>query len=121
MTFHLKVTPSSKIVGDLAQFMVQNKLTSETLLERAEELSFPESVVQFMQGMIGEPSGGYPEPLRSKVRTINKLVSQLNPLNHSLIYPLLPYSFIHSLIQILTRLTSTFVILDPQEISQNRR
>lgn len=63
----VKVTPSSKIVGDLAQFMVQNKLTSETLLERAEELSFPESVVQFMQGMIGEPSGGYPEPLRTKI------------------------------------------------------
>ncbi|ESO03713.1 hypothetical protein HELRODRAFT_99990 [Helobdella robusta] len=63
----VKVTPSSKIVGDLAQFMVQNKLTEKTLLEKADELSFPESIIQFMQGMIGEPSGGYPEPLRSKI------------------------------------------------------
>lgn len=45
----IKVTPSSKIVGDLAQFMVQNNLTRETLLERAEDLSFPKSVVDFMQ------------------------------------------------------------------------
>ncbi|KAL3068128.1 hypothetical protein niasHT_038118 [Heterodera trifolii] len=63
----IKVTPSSKIVGDLAQFMVQNKLTKETLVERAEELSFPKSVVQFMQGQIGQPPYGFPEPLRTKV------------------------------------------------------
>lgn len=48
----IKVTPSSKIVGDLAQFMVQNNLTLETLNERAEDLSFPQSVVQFMQASI---------------------------------------------------------------------
>ena len=55
------------MVGDFAQFMVQNKLSSEEVLERAEELSFPKSVVEFMQGYLGEPYGGYPEPLRSKV------------------------------------------------------
>lgn len=63
----IKVTPSSKIVGDLAQFMVQNKLTRETLLDRADELSFPSSVIEFMEGKIGVPSYGFPEPLRSKV------------------------------------------------------
>jgi len=63
----IKVTPSSKIVGDLAQFMVQNKLTSQDVLDKAEELSFPKSVIQFMQGQIGIPYGGFPEPLRSKV------------------------------------------------------
>ncbi|KAF7638497.1 hypothetical protein Mgra_00002175 [Meloidogyne graminicola] len=63
----IKVTPSSKIVGDLAQFMVQNKLTLETLNERAEELSFPKSVVEFMQGLIGQPPYGFPEPLRTKI------------------------------------------------------
>lgn len=63
----IKVTPSSKVVGDLAQFMVQNKLTSETLLARADELTFPQSVIQFMQGLIGDPPGGYPEPLRTKI------------------------------------------------------
>ncbi|XP_043495901.1 pyruvate carboxylase, mitochondrial isoform X2 [Polistes fuscatus] len=63
----IKVTPSSKVVGDLAQFMVQNKLSSEDVLNKAEELSFPKSVVEFLQGAIGEPYGGFPEPFRSKV------------------------------------------------------
>ncbi|XP_043262765.1 pyruvate carboxylase, mitochondrial isoform X1 [Colletes gigas] len=63
----IKVTPSSKVVGDFAQFMVQNKLTAEDVLNKAEELSFPKSVVEFLQGAIGEPYGGFPEPLRSKV------------------------------------------------------
>lgn len=63
----IKVTPSSKVVGDLAQFMVQNKLSADDVLKKAEELSFPKSVVEFLQGAIGEPYGGFPEPLRSKV------------------------------------------------------
>uniref|UniRef100_A0AAY4BUQ5 Pyruvate carboxylase n=1 Tax=Denticeps clupeoides TaxID=299321 RepID=A0AAY4BUQ5_9TELE len=63
----IKVTPSSKIVGDLAQFMVQNSLTREKVEERADELSFPLSVVEFLQGHIGIPHGGFPEAFRSKV------------------------------------------------------
>ncbi|XP_063976631.1 pyruvate carboxylase, mitochondrial [Diachasmimorpha longicaudata] len=63
----IKVTPSSKVVGDFAQFMVQNKLTADDVLNKAEDLSFPKSVVEFLQGAIGEPHGGFPEPLRSKV------------------------------------------------------
>jgi pyruvate carboxylase len=63
----IKVTPSSKVVGDLAQFMVQNKLTAEDVEKNAEELSFPKSVVEFLQGAVGIPYGGFPEPLRSKV------------------------------------------------------
>ncbi|KAL2094732.1 hypothetical protein ACEWY4_009451 [Coilia grayii] len=62
----IKVTPSSKIVGDLAQFMVQNSLTRAEVEERADELSFPLSVVEFLQGHIGIPHGGFPEPFRSK-------------------------------------------------------
>lgn len=50
----VKVTPSSKVVGDLAQFMVQNNLTAKDVRERAEELSFPSSVVEFMQGQLGQ-------------------------------------------------------------------
>lgn len=60
----IKVTPSSKVVGDLAQFMVQNKLTTDDIMARAEDLSFPKSVVEFLQGAIGTPHGGFPEPLR---------------------------------------------------------
>ncbi|XP_063756716.1 LOW QUALITY PROTEIN: pyruvate carboxylase, mitochondrial [Eleginops maclovinus] len=63
----IKVTPSSKIVGDLAQFMVQNNLTRAEVEEKADELSFPLSVVEFLQGFIGIPHGGFPEPFRSKV------------------------------------------------------
>lgn len=62
-----QVTPSSKIVGDLAQFMVQNNLGRAEVEEQADELSFPQSVVEFLQGYIGIPHGGFPEPLRSKV------------------------------------------------------
>ncbi len=63
----IKVTPSSKVVGDLAQFMVQNDLSESDVVERAETLSFPTSVVEFFQGYLGEPYGGFPEPLRTRV------------------------------------------------------
>ncbi|KAK0624743.1 pyruvate carboxylase [Bombardia bombarda] len=62
----VKVTPTSKVVGDLAQFMVSNKLTPEDVLERAGELDFPGSVLEFLEGMMGQPYGGFPEPLRTK-------------------------------------------------------
>jgi pyruvate carboxylase len=46
----IKVTPSSKVVGDLAQFMVQNKLSAADVEQRAEELSLPKSVIEYLQG-----------------------------------------------------------------------
>lgn len=67
LSFSLQVTPSSKVVGDLANFMVANGLNEKTVVEKAEELSFPQSVVEFMQGYIGQPVGGFPEPFRSRV------------------------------------------------------
>ncbi len=63
----IKVTPSSKVVGDLAQFMVQNDLTEDDVLQQAGTLSFPSSVVEFFQGMLGKPYGGFPELLRERV------------------------------------------------------
>merc|ERR1712176_349611 len=62
-----KVTPSSKVVGDLAQFMVAQNLEAKDILDQAETLAFPDSVVNFLKGDIGIPPGGFPEPLRSKV------------------------------------------------------
>lgn len=62
-----KVTPSSKVVGDLAQFMVSQNLSSEDVVGQAETLAFPDSVVNYLRGDIGIPPGGFPEPLRSKV------------------------------------------------------
>src|SRR5690625_342222 len=60
----VKVTPSSKIVGDMALFMVQNDLTEEDIYERGETIDFPASVIEFFQGNIGQPVGGFPEELQ---------------------------------------------------------
>lgn len=63
----VKVTPTSKVVGDLAQFMVSNNLTEEDVIKLAPELDFPGSVLDFMEGLMGTPYGGFPEPLRSNM------------------------------------------------------
>ena len=62
----VKVTPTSKVVGDLAQFMVSNKLSYDDVLAKAEQLDFPSSVLEFFEGLMGQPYGGFPEPLRSQ-------------------------------------------------------
>lgn len=63
----VKVTPTSKVVGDLAQFMVSNNLSEEDVLKLAPELDFPDSVLDFMEGLMGTPYGGFPEPLRTNM------------------------------------------------------
>lgn len=60
----IKVTPSSKIVGDMALFMVQNDLTERDIYEKGSELSFPTSVVEFFQGKIGIPYQGFDKKLQ---------------------------------------------------------
>jgi len=62
-----KVTPSSKVVGDLALFMVSNKLTPEEVISRGESLSFPESVRELLRGDIGQPLGGWPADMQRVV------------------------------------------------------
>lgn len=47
--------------------MVSNKLSKQDVLDRADQLDFPSSVVEFFQGYLGQPVGGFPEPLRSKI------------------------------------------------------
>jgi pyruvate carboxylase len=61
----VKVTPTSKVVGDLAQFMVSNNLSYDEVLAKAEQLDFPSSVLEFFEGLMGQPYGGFPEPLRT--------------------------------------------------------
>ena len=58
----VKVTPSSKMVGDLAIFMVQNDLTPENIVERGKTLAFPDSVVSYFEGMMGQPAWGFQPP-----------------------------------------------------------
>jgi pyruvate carboxylase len=59
-----KVTPSSKVVGDMAQYLVSNNLTVNDVLERGESISFPQSVVSLFKGDLGQPVGGFPEKLQ---------------------------------------------------------
>lgn len=63
----VKVTPSSKVVGDMALFMVQNGLNEENIWEKGERLDFPDSVIQFFQGYLGQPPGGFPKELQALV------------------------------------------------------
>lgn len=63
----VKVTPSSKMVSDLAIFMVQNNLTSENIIEKGKTLAFPDSVFAYFKGMMGQPEGGFPKELQKIV------------------------------------------------------
>jgi pyruvate carboxylase len=63
----IKVTPTSKVVGDLALMMLTSGLTREAVLDPATEIAFPDSVVQFFRGDIGQPYGGFPRDLQRKV------------------------------------------------------
>ncbi len=63
----VKVTPSSKAVGDMAIFMVQNDLTPENIYEKAKDIDFPDSIVSYFEGMMGQPVGGFPEKLQKLV------------------------------------------------------
>lgn len=63
----VKVTPSSKVVGDMALFMVQNELDEKTVLTRGENIDFPESVIEFFEGYIGQPHGGFPKELQKVI------------------------------------------------------
>ncbi|MCG3400500.1 pyruvate carboxylase [Staphylococcus massiliensis] len=63
----VKVTPSSKVVGDMALYMVQNDLDEETVIHEGHKLDFPESVVSFFRGDIGQPVSGFNEDLQKAV------------------------------------------------------
>ena len=63
----VKVTPTSKVVGDMALFMVANDLTSDDILHSSREIAFPESVVELMEGRLGQPPGGFPPKLKKRV------------------------------------------------------
>jgi pyruvate carboxylase len=60
----IKVTPSSKVVGDMTLFMIQNDLTEKDIYEKGDILDFPQSVVEFFEGRIGIPYQGFPEKLQ---------------------------------------------------------
>ena len=63
----VKVTPTSKVVGDMALAMVTSHLTPEQVLDPGHKISFPESVIQYFRGDLGQPPGGFPAALQKKV------------------------------------------------------
>jgi pyruvate carboxylase len=63
----IKVTPTSKVVGDMALLMLTSGLTKEQVLDPATDVAFPESVVQLFRGDIGQPYGGFPSVLQKKI------------------------------------------------------
>ncbi|MGB3368078.1 MAG: biotin/lipoyl-containing protein, partial [Acidaminobacteraceae bacterium] len=63
----IKVTPSSKAVGDMAIFMIQNDLNKENLLSKGKELAFPDSVISYFEGMMGQPEGGFDAQIQKMV------------------------------------------------------
>ena len=70
-----KVTPSSKGVGDLAIFMVQNDLTPENIVEKGANIDFPDSTVSYFEGMMGQPEGGFPQDIQKVVLKGKKAIT----------------------------------------------
>jgi pyruvate carboxylase len=63
----VKVTPSSKVVGDMALFMTANNYSEDDIYSRGDQLSFPDSVIGLMKGDLGQTAGGFPEQLQKIV------------------------------------------------------
>ncbi|WP_108501116.1 pyruvate carboxylase [Paracoccus indicus] len=63
----VKVTPSSKVVGDMALMMVAQNLTPEQVMDPSVDVSFPDSVVDMMRGNLGQPPGGWPQAIQAKI------------------------------------------------------
>lgn len=63
----VKVTPSSKAVGDMAIFMIQNDLTPDNILIKGADLDYPDSVVAYFSGLMGQPEGGFPPDLQKMI------------------------------------------------------
>jgi len=74
----IKVTPSSKVVGDMALFMIENDLSPEEILSEGEHLDFPKSVVDFFAGNLGQPVNGFPKQLQKLVLK-NKTATTVRP------------------------------------------
>ncbi len=63
----VKVTPSSKVVGDMALMMVSQNLTRQQVEDPAHDTAFPDSVIDMLRGNLGQPPGGFPKAIIAKV------------------------------------------------------
>jgi pyruvate carboxylase len=72
----VKVTPTSKVVGDLTLFMVASDLSEAQTLDPHADIAFPHSVVEYFHGDLGQPPGGFPEALQRKVLKGGKALTE---------------------------------------------
>ncbi len=72
----IKVTPTSKVVGDMAIAMVTSELSAEDIADPDKEIAFPESVVSLFRGDIGQPVGGFPKALQKKILKGEKPITE---------------------------------------------
>lgn len=98
----VKVTPSSKVVGDMAQYLVSNNLTIKDVLEKGESISFPESVKSFFRGDLGQPVGGFPKDLqkiilRDELPYSNRPNAHLEPVDFEKEFKEFKEKFIHGM------------------------
>ncbi len=63
----VKVTPSSKVVGDMTLFLVTNNINAQDIVSGGREISFPNSVIEFFEGRLGQPTGGFPKDVQDKI------------------------------------------------------
>ncbi|MDN3515770.1 MAG: pyruvate carboxylase [Candidatus Brocadia sp.] len=63
----VKVTPSSKVVGDMTLFLVTNNIEAHEIINNNKDISFPTSVVEFFEGRLGQPTGGFPKDIQNKI------------------------------------------------------
>ncbi len=77
----IKVTPSSKVVGDMSLYLVQNSLTTDDVFDSDKNISFPESVVEMLRGDLGQPYKGFPKKLQKAVLD-NEKPSKIRPGKH---------------------------------------
>ena len=63
----VKVTPTSKVVGDMTLMMITSNITPQDIVEPKKEIAFPESVISFFRGEMGQPPSGFPEALQKKI------------------------------------------------------
>ena len=80
----IKVTPSSKVVGDLALHLVASGVTPEQLENDPESVDLPESVIKFLHGELGTPPAGFPEPFRTNAlvgRPYTPTPAELDPID----------------------------------------
>ena len=77
----VKVTPTSKVVGDMTLMMITSNITPQDIVKPKKEIAFPESVISFFRGEMGQPPSGFPKALQKKVLKRRKPITERPGIN----------------------------------------